>query len=222
MSCLCPGLYNYMSWLSFIDKVYLVNLAHREDRLLESAKLLEEYQIPYQVFPAIQDREQGARGLMNSMIAIFEDSLENEYENILVLEDDFKMIEDTITFHDVLGKAIKQLPENYHLLYLGGQPTVGYSHWHSDNLLPAIKYFATQSVIYSKQGIKEILALGMKYPIDNFFVDELQPMNRCYAIHPILCSQRPGFSDIGQSDMDWMPFIEPRHNQKVAEIGRKW
>ena len=77
MSCLCPGLYNYMSWLSFIDKIYLVNLAHREDRLLESAKLLEEYQIPYQVFPAIQDREQGARGLMKSMISIFVDSIEN-------------------------------------------------------------------------------------------------------------------------------------------------
>lgn len=210
-----------MSWKAFIDKVYLVNLAHREDRLLESAKLFEEYEIPYTVFPAIKD-EQGARGLRDTMLALFDEVLANKYENILVLEDDFKMIEDKITFHDVLDKAIKQLPENYHLLYLGGQPTVGYDHWHSDNLLPAIKYFATQSVIYSKQGIKEILALGLDFPIDNSIVDNLQPMGRCYAIHPILCSQRDGFSDIGGQPMNWDVFITPRHNQKVAEINRKW
>lgn len=197
-------------------------MAHREDRLLDSAKILEEYEIPYQVFPAIQDKEQGARGLMNSMLAIFDEALTNGYENILVFEDDVKMVEDKITFHDVLDKAIKQLPGNYHLLYLGGQATGGYEYWHSDNLLPAVKYFATQSVIYSKQGIKEILALGMKYPIDNFIVEELQPMTRCYAIHPILCSQRDGFSDIGGQPMNWDVFITPRHNQKVAEINRKW
>lgn len=210
-----------MSWRAFIDCVFVVNLQKREDRLLESAAILEEYEIPYTVFPAIED-SQGARGLMNSMIELFNEALEKGYDNILVLEDDFKMIEDKITFNDVMDKAIKQLPDNYHLLYGGGQPTIGYSHWHSDNLLPALKYFATHSVIYSKQGMKEILALGMKYPIDNFIVDELQPMGRCYAIHPILFSQRDGFSDIGGQPMNWDPFITPRHNQKVAEIKRNW
>lgn len=210
-----------MNWPSFIDNVYLVNLAQREDRLLESAKLFEEYEIPYEVFPAIKDT-QGARGLRDTMLKIFNDTIEKKYENILVFEDDVKFIEDKITFHDILNKAIKQLPENYHILYLGGQPTGGYSHFHSPNLLPAIKYFATQSVIYSKQGIKEILGLGMDFPIDNWLVDVVQPMGFCYAIHPILCSQREGFSDIGGNIMDWHPFIEPRHNQKVAEITRKW
>ncbi len=209
-----------MSWLSFIDKVYLVNLAHREDRLLESAKLLEEYQIPYQVFPAIQDREQGARGLRDTMLALFKEALENNHENILVFEDDIKMVEDKQTFDYTMDNAVKQLPENYHLFYLGGQATSGYASVYSTNLLPAINYFATHSVCYSRQGMKEILAMGMGFPIDNWIVKELQPVGNCFAVNPILCSQRPGFSDIGQSEINWNPFIVDRHNQKVAEI--KW
>lgn len=210
-----------MSWLSFVDKIYLVNLQSREDRLLESAKLFQEYEIPFDVFPAIKDT-QGARGLRDTMLLIFNEALEKNYDSILVFEDDVKMVEDKGTFHDTMNKAIEQLPENYHLLYLGGQATGGYSHFHSPNLLPAIKYFATQSVIYSRQGMKEIVGRGLGFPIDNWLVDEIQPEGFCYAIHPILASQRPGISDIGGGNfMDWHPFIEPRHNQKVAEINRK-
>lgn len=209
-----------MSWKAFIDKVFLVNLQKREDRLLESAKLLEEYEIPYEVFPAIEDREQGARGLRDTMINLFNTSLAANYENILVLEDDVKFLTTPQEFHYTMNEAVKQLPENYRLFYLGGQPTAGYSYRHSLNLLPALKYFATQSVCYSNQGMKEILARGLGFPIDNWIVDEIQIDGRCFAVDPILCSQRAGYSDIGHNDIDWNPFIEPRHNQKVAEM--KW
>jgi len=208
-----------MSWLSFVDKIYLVNLQSREDRLLESAELLEEYSIPYEVFPAIKDT-QGARGLRDTMLLIFNEAIENNYENILVLEDDVSFVEPPSTFHDTMNNATKQLPENYHLFYLGGQPTAGYSHCHSANLLPAIKYFATHAVVYSKQGVKEILGRNMDFPIDNWLVDTIQTEGFCYAVNPILCSQRPSFSDIGGQPMDWNPFIVHRHNQKVAEIRR--
>jgi hypothetical protein len=117
-----------------------------------------------------------------------------------------------------MNKVFEQLPDNYHLCYLGGQATGGYSHFHSPNLLPAINYFATHSVIYSLQGAKEILARKMEFPIDNWIVGQLQNDKRCYAVHPILCTQRAGFSDIGGNHMDWGPFIEPRHNQKIAEM----
>jgi GR25 family glycosyltransferase involved in LPS biosynthesis len=208
-------------WLDSISKIYIVNLQKRVDRLLETAQLMEDYEIPYTVFPAIE-RENGAEGLRDTMNLLLQTIVENGYANTLVFEDDVKFIEDKFWFHDTMNNAMSQLPENYHLLYLGGQPTAGYSHFYSANLLPAIKYFATQSVIYSLQGAIEILAMKMDFPIDNWIVNELQPYNRCYAIHPILCSQRAGFSDIGGNYMDWHPFIEPRHNQKVIEITKKW
>lgn len=205
-------------WTNFFSKIFLLNMAHREDRLLESAKLLEEYQIPYEVFPAIRDVEQGARGLRDSVIAIFKDAIENNYDQIFIFEDDISFVEPPSTFHDIMNKAVEQLPENYHLIYGGGQPTAGYSYRHSPNLLPAIKYFATHSVGYSNQGMKEIVGRELGFPIDNWLVDNLQIEGLCYAVDPILCSQRAGFSDIGKGEIDWNPFIVQRHNQKVAGI----
>lgn len=209
-----------MSWLNNIDKVYLVNLLKREDRLLESAKLLEEYEIPYSIFTAIE-KPKGAEGLRDTMNLIFKEAIENDYDCILVFEDDVKFMEEKWWVHEVMNMVFNQLPENYHLCYLGGQPTNGYPNFYSPNLLPAYKYFATQSVIYSKQGIKEIVNRGMDYPIDNWLVSEIQTLGQCYAIDPLLCSQRKGYSDIAKNVIDWNPFIHQRHIQKVNEIKRK-
>lgn len=208
-------------WTDFLDNTYLINLRKREDRLLKSTEILEDYDIPYSLVRAIDD-EQGARGLRDTMLSIFQEAIEKGYKNIWVMEDDIKMVTDKFWFHETMKEAVKQLPENYHLLYLGGQPTNGYPCFYAPNLLPAQKYFATHSVIYSQQGIKEILGRSMSYPIDNWLVDEIQILGHCYAVHPLLCSQRADVSDIGGQFIDWSPFIEAKHEQKVNEIKRHW
>jgi hypothetical protein len=204
-------------WLDHVEKIFVVNLIKRTDRLLETAKLLDDYEIPFDIFTAIE-KENGAEGLRDTMSVILNEIIINKYQNTLVLEDDVKFLEPKNFFHEIVTRGMEQLPLNYHLMYLGGQATGGFSHFHSTNLLPAIQYFATQSVMYSYQGAKEIMARGMNFPIDNWLVTEIQPDRRCFAIHPILCSQRAGYSDIGKADMDWAPFIEPRHYEKVARI----
>ena len=50
-----------MSWVNKIDRIVLLNLNSREDRLLESAEQFEKYGIPYERVTAIQDKEQGAQ-----------------------------------------------------------------------------------------------------------------------------------------------------------------
>lgn len=205
-------------WTNFFNKIYLLNLQKREDRLLDSAKLLDEYSIPYEVFCAIEDKSQGARGLRDSVLLIFKEAVEMNYDQIFIFEDDIMFVEPPEILHYTMNEAVKQLPENYHLLYGGGQPTSGYAYSYSNNLLPAINYFATHAVGYSNQAMKEILSMGMDFPIDNWLVKEFQIFGRCFAVNPILCSQRPGFSDIGQSEINWDVFITERHNQKVAEM----
>jgi len=210
-----------MNWLKSIDKIYLVNLLHRQDRLLKSAELLEEYHIPYERFQAIHDKEQGARGLRDTMIKIFSEIIENNYKNTLIFEDDVSFCLDSFWFHDTMNKVVEQLPENYHLCYLGGQATGRLSHFHSANLIPVIKYFATHSVLYSLHGVKEIMARDFGYPIDNWIVESIQPMAHCYCTYPLLCSQRPDISDIGGQFIDWTPFIQGRFQQRVLEIGKR-
>lgn len=208
-------------WLNFFDKIYLINLLHRQDRLLKSAELLEEYGIPYERVGAIYDPEQGARGLRNTMLKIFSEVLENSYKNVLILEDDLRFVVGKELFHHTMDSVVNQIPENYLLCYLGGQPTNGYSSFYSANLLPVTKYFATHSVIYSLQGVKEIMIRDMGYPIDNWMTDNIQTQGRCYAVNPLLISQQPGVSDIGGLYIDWTPFIQVRHEQKINELNAR-
>lgn len=213
-----------MSWINFLDDILLINLAKREDRLLVSAKDCETYGIPYRRISAIENT-QGAIGLRDTMLQIFNEAIEKDHKNILVLEDDFQIICSPELFNSTMDNVVKQLPENYHMCFLGGQASNRFSHFHSQNLLPVTKYFSTHSVIYSQQGIREILARGLGYPIDNWMVDKVQPLGFCYTVHPLLCSQYPGHSDIGKNFIDWFNFIVPRHEQKIAEMnnkGRKW
>lgn len=208
-----------MSWLNFIDEVFLVNLAKREDRLFESAKLMEESNIPYKIFPAIE-KPNGAEGLRDTMVLLFEEILSKGYKNVLVFEDDIKLVLEPFWFHDTLNKVCEQLPENYHTCNLGPQLTTIPSHYHSTNVINVQKAFNTQSMIYSKQGIKEIMSRGMGFPIDTWFVENIQILGHSYCSFPLVCSQRAGFSDIGKNEINWGPFIEGRFQQKVNEMKR--
>lgn len=209
-----------MNWTGFFSQIYLVNLGKREDRLLEITEHFEQYEVPFKRVEAIE-KPNGAEGLRDTMLLIFEDALKNNYDNILVFEDDCKFVVGKDIVDDVMNKVVKQLPENYLLCFLGGQPSGGYSSFFSPNLLPVIKYFSTHSVAYSKQGIKEIMSRGMGFPIDNWFVDEIETLGNCYAVDPILCTQREGFSNIGHAEINWDLFIVPKHNQEVNKLRAK-
>lgn len=212
-----------MSWINFLDKIYVLNLTKRTDRLLQTTKDFEEFEIPFERVSAIEDNEQGARGLRDTMYNLFNDAIENNYEHILIFEDDCKIITTKEVFDETMEAVVKQLPDNYHMCFLGGQASHRFSHFHSANLLPVTMYFSTHSVIYSKQGIKEIMARDFLYPIDNWYVTEIEPLGHSYCVHPLLCSQYAGYSDIGRNEIDWEVFIVPRHAQKINEMrGKLW
>lgn len=209
-------------WHNFFDDILVINLLKRQDRHLQITKDFEEYEIPYRRVQAIEDNEQGARGLRDTMLNIFREAIEKDHKHILVFEDDCKIVIEKFWFHDTMEKIVAQLPESYHLCFLGGQASHRFSHFHSTNLLPVTMYFSTHSVIYSLQGMKEIMARGMEYPIDNWYVKEIETLGQCYTCDPLLCSQYAGYSDIGKNEIDWSPFIIPRHAQKIAEMnGRR-
>lgn len=206
-----------MKWLNFVNKTVVLNLDKREDRLLDITDHFEKYEIPFTRVAAIEN-EKGADGLRDTMIKLFTESLDEGIENLLVFEDDCLIVVPPETFHDTMNKATHQLPESYHLLYLGLQATAGFQNFYSPNLLPVQKGYATHSVMYSQQGMREVLASQLQSPIDNHIVDTVQKQGHCYATYPLLCTQRAGVSDIGKSFIDWQPFIEPRFYQKINEM----
>lgn len=208
-----------MEWINKISRIVCLNLEKREDRLLEFAEMADKYEIPFERVSAIED-EQGARGLRDSMIEIFKEAIENNRPNLLVFEDDAEIVVGKDEFHLWMNKAVEQLPENYWMLFMGCQLTGNGCKFHSANLIRVSKAFSTHAVLYSLQGMKEIMSRDFQYPIDNFYVAELQEHGHSYCTYPLLASQRVGYSDIGKNEISWKPFIDQRFNQQVANIRR--
>lgn len=206
-----------MEWVNKIDQIYCINLAKREDRFIEFTAMMDEYKIPFKRIEAVE-RPNGAEGLRETMVKIFTEAIEKEYEKILVFEDDCLILECPEIFHNTMDSVVDNLPEGWVNCFLGCQVTGKFLHRYHKNILSASKVFSTHAVLYSKRGIKEILAQGFDYPIDNYYVDKIESLRASYVVHPLLATQRAGYSDIGMEVFSWRPFIEGSYNQKYQEF----
>lgn len=188
--------------IDFFDRIYILNLAEREDRRLLMAEEMCKYEIDnYEFFEATKD-ENGIKGLLISMKRIFEHAISRGLDNILVLEDDNLFLLNPKLF---LKAVIPQLPKTYHLFFLGlnllAQPTRI-----SDNILKVSQSYSTHAVTYSLAAMRMILPLLLKDPIrpyDILLRDEIQIQNESYCTLPMLSTQRPGVSDIEKGFIDW-------------------
>lgn len=181
--------------------------------------MTDKYSIPFERVSAIHDKQQGARGLMDTMVELFNDAVEKKVQHLLVFEDDAEIVVGKDEFHLTMNNIIEQLPENYHLCFLGCQLTSNGCRFHSANLIKVQKAFSTHAVLWSLQGMKEVLSRGFGFPIDNWLVDHIEPLGNSYCTYPFLVSQRDGISDIGGGNfISWKPFLEHRFLQQLNNI----
>jgi GR25 family glycosyltransferase involved in LPS biosynthesis len=202
-------------WTEFFDRIVVINLPKRLDRLLEVTEEMDKYNIPFELVDGMTSELGGAEGLRLTVEKIFKESIEKEHKNILIFEDDVVFVENPNSFMD---EVVKQLPENYDIVFLGCQCTKGMNYRYSPNLLQLDGAFATHAAFYSLQGMREIINNGLKAPIDNYYVSDIQTLQRCYVTFPLLATQRAGVSSIGNTYIEWDKFITPRYYQKLGEM----
>lgn len=204
--------FNFM-WTNWFDKTYVLNLRKRIDRLIHVCEEMSKYNIDFELVTSIENKENGAEGLKDTIVELFNNALLNNYSKILVFEDDIKWVTDP---NPTMEMVVKELPEYWHICYLGGQPSNGFNRRHSSSLLQLDTCFATHAWAISNQGMKEILASGLKAPIDNSIVDTVQKQQKCFITYPLLASQKEGYSDIGGTEINWNPFIINKYNEKLS------
>ena len=175
-------------WTDFFDRIVVINLPKRVDRLIEVSQELDNYGIEFDLVDGIE-HEKGAEGLRQTVENILKDSIQKKHKAILIFEDDCLFVEPKDVVDRTMEDAIKDLPEYWHILYLSAQATDGFKRRHSSSLLQLDKAFATHSWAISLQGMKEIIAAGLEAPIDNSIVDKVQPMQKCFITYPILTTQ---------------------------------
>lgn len=203
-----------MSWTNYFQKIYLINLKHRTQRLFNSAVQLRNYNIPFEVWEATYDQN-GTNGIYQTLIGIFKHCLKNGIQNVLIFEDDLNIINKGI--NEIMPQVIEQIPEEWMELRLGANiPQPHLATIYSDVLLRVKRMLALHASAYSRECMEAIISLPKQLPIDVSVANWIQHLGQSYCTYPFLISQRDGFSDIEQRQTFYKPFLEDRY-QKVIE-----
>jgi hypothetical protein len=214
-----------MRAFDIFDRVFVINLDHRTDRLEQFVAGLETFGVSklwinqnLERFSAVKS-DNGADGCRDSHIAILKIAKERGYKNILVFEDDCQFVG---TPND-LGAFCKQLNlVNWDIAYLG---------WNSHeplqpfdlNLLVAKEIYSTHAIAYNNTVYDRIIEadnfahIGI---LDVYYREQLQKglsAKTCFASYPLLCSQFNGHSDITGQTED-MGYIVQRAIENTKHI----
>jgi hypothetical protein len=205
----------------FFDRIVVISLARRDDRRAHLLRHFEEIDWPF-VPPALFDAIDGgahqppawwhagapAWGCYLSHRRVMESALADGVERLLVLEDDVRFVAD---FRVRAGRLLRQLPDDWEMLYLGGQHQQPERHVpapvHSD-LVRARQVTRTHAYAIRRRCLARVVpwladdAGQAEHPhrhLDHRLA-ALHEAGGCivYAAVPWLAGQQGGYSDIQQ------------------------
>lgn len=184
-----------------IDKIYLINLKKRQDRLIKVDTLLKSLGGIFSNYKRIEAvygndlsedeikkllsiktqynynnpllyediKTLGSIGCYLSHINIWKDVIKNNYNNVIILEDDIK----TNMKLNKIMKYIKNIPKDYDIAYLDyycdgcDNNIIANSYWYENKI---DKIYLTSAYIINNNAIKKLLekAFPIETQIDNY------------------------------------------------------
>lgn len=217
-----------------IDKVYIINLEHRTDRKAKVIGELERIGITnYEFFKAIKPSEEdiqkwnpkfldpmpvwfkgdvpkykiGSLGCMLSHMEIIKQCIKNQYENVLILEDDtIFCLKAGFTLNHLLSVLNNQIETlSFGLLYFAGNHRNTTPEKISNNIIKVDGSLTTGSYIINKSVMEYIVEnmQGYAREIDVYYANIIQKKYPCYCVTPHLTRQDAGYSDIVHANVSY-------------------
>jgi GR25 family glycosyltransferase involved in LPS biosynthesis len=208
--------------MKYFDHIFFINLDRRPDRLELITEQLKKVNIEAERVTAVDGslldadpkigngwNHKGVAGCALSHRKVIQLAKEHNYNNFLVIEDDSIFTE---SFVQDFEFYIKQVPENWDMIYFGGNhltPLKGINtnvgkcqHTLTTNMY-AMKHTLYDTVLSSIAPVVE----GLDKPVDVLYCD-IQKKYNCYGFKPHLVWQDSIFSDIENKSQD-LPFLRP-------------
>lgn len=188
----------------YFDHVYCINLDSRTDRWADCEKEFAKYNLSVErvsaFTPADINFSVGVKGGEAALIMthkkILEDAKEKGYNNILVLEDDVEFAED-------INECLSEIPENWDVVYFGGNHYHGAPAKITDKIAIANKTLAMHCVAINSTIYDRMLEkIHYSFPIDVIYAENLYLFNS-YVFVPSKAWQRPSWSDLLQQHVDY-------------------
>jgi hypothetical protein len=204
--------------LLYFDKIFLINLDSRPDRLEKVMIQLRELGVEELIerFSAISPPNgDGRLGCLLSHIEIIKISKSLNLKNVLVLEDDVFFIN-----VDTIIESVNQLKNrNWALFYIGYNSHVPL-HKVDKNLLKIEKCYSAHAIAYNSiifdHVINEFENSKIKI-IDVWLSQNIQTSYDCVGCYPIAAIQSPGYSDIEKVETNY-DFIMTRFLENTKHL----
>jgi glycosyl transferase family 25 len=198
---------------NYFDKIYCINLDRREDRWSETMDELTNRGLEKIVerYSAVDGKDllnntnkinNGELGLVETHIQIIKEAKNNNYKNILILEDD-------IIFTDEIKNIdsyFESLPKNWDILWFGGNHNIHMGqklNKINEKIIKCYQTYSTHCIGFNNTIYDLVLILLEKRekPVDVCYSD-IQKVYNCFSFYPSIALQRPSFSDIQNKVQD--------------------
>lgn len=189
----------------YFDKIYCLNQLSRPDRWQQALdEFLKHNIIEVEQFLCIT-ADQPFQSFCLSQYAMLKKFLASDKNNLLILEDDVIIHE-----HSHLDEAIKELPHDWDILYLGAN-LFGQGGWpipqKFSNHLSRIKHaWTSHAIAYNRKAAQYIVN---HYPVetyamyDNWLSENVLEKLNCFITNPMCAWQRPVKSDLWGIEVDY-------------------
>ena len=207
-----------------ISNILYINLDSRIDRRTHFESQFTKIGLNPQRFSAIRNTD-GAIGCSMSHIACMELAIHNNWDHVLVCEDDATITNPGQLVYQV-NQFLNRFNDGWDVLLLAGN---NYQPFRSEspecvrvaNCQTATSYLVRRPyfetlVANFKDGLKKLVAepgQQPKYAIDQYWKN-LQRTDRWYLIVPVTVIQRPDYSDVSKQRVDY--------SGTMTEVNKKW
>ncbi len=201
-----------MNPFNFFDHIYCINLDSRIDRWKEISQDFEDLEILNRVerFPGIEYNP-GWRGCDLSHVAILENAKKCQYKNILIFEDDANFEKNILDILEFTIIELQTLP-HWDLLYLGAtlqRPCTKITNY----LMQTHGNYATHAYAINGHFYDIMLNRPDTERQDVWMLNELHPKYTCLCVNPLVCFQRPSWSNVEQRYDNHKPWMLDLYEQ---------
>lgn len=211
--------------MSFVEKVYIINMDYRIDRMMEMDKLMKELHITnwlrfgairpdkfrnidpelYSGYNRLQKLNKkyvkGSVGCKLSHIGVIEEAKKKGYKRIMILEDDLELVNESNKMKKIIDMAFKEIKDiDWDILYLG----LNKEKVKEVNDLVFIdrveKGLCTHAYIVNGKSYYKILKILKKSnkQIDVTYQENFDNL-KCYIVRPKQFRQNKSYSDINRN-----------------------
>jgi GR25 family glycosyltransferase involved in LPS biosynthesis len=180
----------------YFDKVVVINLDRRTDRMEKLVPQLERLGIEYERHSAVDGKELGIDPISAGTMSHVQVLKKYKEQKVLVLEDDAQFVDD---FNEKFEEVMQTLPNNWDIFYLGallpkdtGKVTPVNQHWTRQVMTTGSQAYCinparTRHFTDNLDGYEWYIDIGLRVFAENF---------NPYIAQPNLVTQFPSYSDL--------------------------